>query len=195
MKHLISIVLATVVLLIPFQGAFAATTADVTVTATPSYVAITNAPTPSTWIINGIKGNSRILTNTTYYSNTTNSTSDTTAPAATVADDDCRFTVTNAGNVPINLTAAFPNFAGGDTMTNSNTGANGVDAFGSYVYASGMTFATDKKVAPATGSAAFISSLAAGATKKWGLMLTTRTDAWTSGTSMTATVTISATAS
>lgn len=43
-KLLISVILAVALLVVPVSGALAATTAEVTVTAVPSYVSITNLP-------------------------------------------------------------------------------------------------------------------------------------------------------
>lgn len=181
--------MAIAVLLLAFAvPAMADTSQNVTVTATPSYVSIANSP--GTWTINGITGGGTILPNTTYYSNPLG---DTTSPSATVVDGECRFTVTNTSTVATNIVVNFPNHSGGDASTNSNTGSNGATSFGAYAYYSGMTYA-NKVIAKATGSDNLITGQAATTDFKWGLEYTSQSDAWTSSTSMTSTVTITATA-
>lgn len=166
--------------------AFAATSADVTVTGTPSFIAITGT---DTWTINGLTGNSRLYIDTTYYSNPLG---DTTSPSATVVDGECKFTVTNASStVPLTLTVNIANFTGGDASTNSNSGSNGATSYGAYTYYSGMTY-TNKVVAKTTGSSALITNWT-GSTLKWGIELKTQSNAWTTGTAMSTTATITAT--
>jgi len=87
----------------------------------------------------------------------------------------------------------FPDFTGGDAMTNGNSGSAGATSFGAYGYYSGMLYAS-KVVAQASGSANLISSLAATTDFKWGLEIVTQQNGWTSGTSMSSTVTVTATA-
>ncbi len=65
-KLILSLVLAVTLVVVPSTVALAATD-TVTVTATPGYVAFTNAP--NSWTLNGITGSSVINPNTTYYSN------------------------------------------------------------------------------------------------------------------------------
>lgn len=188
MKRLLVILLLVAVLvLIPVSGAFAATSQTVTVTAVPSFISISNAPT--TWTINGITGSGVIATSTTYY---TNPLGDTTAPSATVVDGECRFTITNTSTVATDITVNFADFSGGDAMTNSGTGSAGASTFGAYGYYSGMTF-SNKVVAKSSGSSALMSNLSATTNLKWGLQVSTRTSDWTSGSTQTATVTVTAT--
>jgi len=190
MKRLvISIVLALALAIIPASGALAATSQNVTVTATPAFISIANAP--STWSINGITGSGVIAPNTTYYSNPLG---DTTSPSATVVDGECRFTVTNTSSVATNIVVNFPNHTGGDASTNSNLGTNDTTKFGAYSYYSGMTYSS-KVIAKASGSDNLITSLAAATNFKWGLEYKSQSDAWTSGSAMSSTVTITATAS
>jgi len=166
--------------------AFAATSADVTITGTPTFIAITGT---DSWTINGLTGDSKMDVNTTYYSNPLG---DTTSPSATVVDGECKFTVTNASsNVALDLTVNIGNFSGGDAMTNSNLGTNGANSFGAYTYYSGMTY-TGKVIGKTTGSAALYSDWS-GSTLKWGIELKTQSGAWTSGTAETSTATITAT--
>lgn len=151
-----------------------------------SVIAITN--TPNTWLVNGITGKGTLSTNTTYYSNPLG---DTTAPSATVDKTECRFTVTNASsNVPLDLYITFSNFSGGDTMDNSNDGTNGATTFGAYAWYEGMTY-SNKVIAKTIGSSIFYNEWT-GTTLNWSVELKTRTDAWTTATNSTATITITA---
>ena len=168
--------------------AYALPSANVTVTGTPSFIAITN--TPNTWTINGLTGSGFMLPSTTYYAN---NASDVTAPSATVLDAECRFVVTNVSStVPLDLTVNIPDFAGGDIMTNSDTGSNGPTTFGAYSWCSGMTYSS-KVVAKASGSAVMKDEWS-GSTLKWGAEIKTRSDAWITGATMTSTMVITATA-
>ena len=167
----------------------AATSQDVTVTATPSYIAIANAP--STWTVNEETGDSKIAIGTEYWSNPLG---DTTSPSDPVVDGECRFTITNTSTVITDLTVNFIHFTGGDAMQNSGTGSGGVGTFGAYSYCTGMTYSTGKVVADNAGSSAMKEDLAATTDIKWGVSCDTQTDAWTTGDAMTSTITITATA-
>ena len=168
---------------------FGATSQDVTVTATPEYIAISNSP--STWTLNGITGSGVIAVDTVYYANPLG---DTTTPSATVVDGECRFTITNSSTVAIDLTVNCGNFTGGDAnMTNSDTGANGATSYGGYSWYSGMTY-SGKVIMKSTGSDVMRDGLAALTDVKWGAEIETQTNAWGGGSSSTATMTISATA-
>lgn len=196
MKRLIiSIVLAVAMVIIPVSGAFAALSQNVSVTATPSFVSIAN--TPGTWTINGIDGNGVIAENTTYYSNPAGS-DDTTPPSATVVDGECQFTVTNTSSVNVAIVINFPNHSNGDASTNGDTGSAGITTFGAYSYTSYAgfnTYSSDKEIAKTTGSTALLTTASAGDNFLWGLAYSSQTQTWTSGTGMTSTVVITATAS
>lgn len=166
---------------------YAATSQNVTVSAVPAFIGISN--TPSTWTINGITGSGKISEDTVYYSNPLG---DTTVPTATVVDGECQFTVTNTSTVATDITVNFPDHSGGDASTNSNTGANGASSFGAYSYYSGMTYAS-KVVAKASASDVLKDGLAATTDIKWGIEYESQSDAWSSGTTMSSTVTITAT--
>lgn len=190
-RLLISIVMAVALLVIPVSGALAATE-TVEVTATPGYVAISNAP--DAWILNGIGGgNSAIDPDITYYSNPLG---DTTAPAgANVVDGECLFTITNTSTVSTNVVIDIEDFTGGsDPMLNSDAGTNGAGTFGAHTWYSGMTY-TGKVIAKktATGSANLISGLTATTNLLWGMEVLTQSDAWTGIDSSTATITITVT--
>ena len=190
MKRLvISFILALVLVLSVSMPMFAATSQDVTVTATPSYIAISNSP--GTWTLNGITGSSVIAVDTVYYANPLG---DTTTPSATVVDGECRFTITNTSSIAIDLTVNCGDFSGGDAnMTNSDTGANGATSYGGYSWYSGMTYAS-KVIMKTTASDVLYNALAAETNIKWGAEIETQTNAWTGGSSSTCTMTISATA-
>lgn len=165
--------------------AMAATEATVTVTATPEYIAMTNAP--SSWTINNITGTGVIQTNTTYYANPLG---DTTPPSATVSDTECQFTITNTSTVVTDVFIHWGSFTGGDAnMTNSDAGTNGATTYGAYSWHEGMTYAS-KVVCKSTGSVATEEDLAATTDLDWGVEILTRTDAWTGGSSSTASLTV-----
>ena len=160
---------------------------DITVTATPSYISFSSAPT--TWTLNGITGSSKIDVNTTYYANPLG---DTTQPSSTVADGECQFTWTNDSSVNIEVTVNCGSFTGGDAdMTNSNSGSNGATNYGAYSWYSGMTYA-NKKIVKSSGSDVLYTTASPGEDKKWGAEITTRTNSWTGSSNSTATMTISA---
>lgn len=183
--------MALVILLVAVFAtpAFAATSQDVTVTATPSYIAIANAP--GTWTVNEETGNSLLAIGTEYWSNPLG---DTTTPSDPVVDGECRFTITNTSTVITDLTVNFIHFTDGDAMQNSGTGSGGAGTFGAYSYCTGMTYSTGKVIADNAGSSAMKEDLAATTDIKWGVSCDTQTDAWTSGDAMTSTITITATA-
>lgn len=172
----------------------AAETDTIVVTASPVFIAIDNSP--DTWTVNGClipavgkEGDGKIRKNTVYYSNPLG---DWDVPSATVVDGECQFTITNTSNVGTDITINFPNFAGGDAMTNSNTGSNGATSFGAYSWYSGMTY-TNKVVAKSSGSDLLISNLGATTNKKFGMEVKTQSNAFTSATAMTSSVVLSAT--
>ena len=191
MKRLVlPLVMVITLAILPASGALAATSQNVTVTAIPGVVSISNAP--STWTINGITKSGVISANTTYYSNPLG---DNITPSATVAAGECYFTVTNSSTVNITLTVNFGDFSGGDAMTNTNTGSATTTGFGASSYYDGMTYSS-KVIAKSTGSDALIANVAnTTASLKWGLEVKTRTDEWSSGDAQTSTVTITATSS
>jgi len=194
----LAIVLASVVALMlgVVTPVLAETSQNVTVTATPAFIAISNAP--GTWAPNDIEGDGVTpkgftAPDTVYYSNPLG---DELSPSDPVADGECRFTLTNTSTIPIDLTVNFPDFTGGDASANTDTdGSNGVGEFGAFSYFSSDDYSTDKVVAKSTGSDTAFAALAATTDIKWGLTYESQSDAWTSGSAMTSTVVITATAS
>lgn len=187
-KLILGIALALMLMVVSVVPAFADTSQDVTVTGTPAYISIANAPT--TWTINDLTGDGLIDIGTEYWSNPLG---DTTSPSDPVVDGECRFTITNSSTVITDLTVNFIHFTGGDAMQNSGTGDGGVGTFGAYSYCTGMTYSTGKVIADNSGSSAMKEDLAAETNIKWGVSCDTQTDAWTSGSDMTSTITITAT--
>jgi len=193
MKRLLISLLLALVMTVSFAlPAFAATSQEVSVTATPAFIAISNAP--NDWTVNDIVGvgtKGVMVVDTVYYSNPLG---DCTVPSDDVVDGECRFTITNTSTVITDLTVNFPDHAGGDASTNSDAGTNDTTKFGAYVYCTGMTYSTGKVICKKAASDALKESLAATTDIKWGITYESQSDAWTSGTPMTSTVTITATA-
>jgi len=188
-KLRVVVVLVLLLFLVQVTSVFAATSDTVTVNATPAFIGMTVAP--DTWDVNAITGGGMVGINTTYYSNPLG---DTTVPSDPVVDGECRFTITNTSTIATNTTVNFADFVGGDAITNSDTGSNGATTFGAYSWNSGdTTYATNRTVAQTVGSNYMHSNLAAATNIKFGLELTTQTNAWASGVMMQATVTITLT--
>ncbi len=195
-RAVISVILAVALLILSASGALAADTAQVTVTAVPGIVSITE--TQTTWTINGITKSGVISENTTYYSNPAG---DNISPSAdfggegvAVAAGECYFKIDNDSSVNITITVDFGNFTGGDAMTNSNDGSPEADSFGAYSYHEGMDYSS-KVVASSSGSAALKTDLPSTDNLSWGVEITTQLNDWTSADPQTSTVTVTATAS
>ena len=204
-KILVSAVLALVLVTSAAVPAFAADYADVTVTATPLYLSITNTndDTNNLWTINNLgtgseSGKGVILTNTTYYANPIDDDHDTTAPNNTsVIDTECYFIVTNvAGASPCDLVITWGTFSGGGAnMTNSDAGTNTGTTYGAWAYYSGMAdySTTGKVLVKASASdTLYTAGLAADTSLKWGVAILTQQDGWSSGDPSTSTLTITA---
>lgn len=190
LRIILPLLLAIVMVFAFSVPSFAATTAAITVTNTPQFIAITVSPT--TWTVNGISGNSHVLPNTTYYSNPLG---DTTAPTSGGAvDGECQFTITNTSNVAIDLTVTSSDMSGGsDNSTNGNTGSAGTTTYGAKSYFSGQGSGA-WVAAKSSGSSVGYSNLAATTNIKFGMIVAEQTSAWSGGTSSTFTVTVSAAA-
>lgn len=182
---LFGIVLGILIGLLVAAPVMAATSQEVTITATPNYVSISN--TPATWTLNDAAGGGGLIdTDTVYYSNPLG---DTTPPSATVVDGECRFTLTNTSGPDIDIYTHCDDFTGGDAnMTNSDDGSNGATSFGAYSWYSGLTYAS--KVVMKTTTSDILYNEYSGASLKWGMEVETRTNAWTGASSSTANMTI-----
>lgn len=192
MKRWLFALIVLAALLVP-SAAYAAVFQEVTVTAAPAYISITNAPsdwTPNDIVGDGVTPKGTMGPNKTYYSNPLG---DATSPTVGGAlDTECRFTITNASSVATNLTVLFPHHTGGDASQNSDDGNPTTVKFGARTYFSGQASGA-WVVAKNTGSSIGRSDLGAATHIKWGLIYKSQTDAWTSGTSMASTVVITAT--
>ena len=167
----------------------AATTAVVTVTNTTQFLSITN--NVSTYNFNATgAAHAGVLPSTTYYSNPA---SQIVAPSATVVDGECAFQLTDASSVAVDIVFTASNMSSGDASTNGNTGTAGATSYGAYTYVSGVALAS-KVVCQSSASAVGISNLGASSTKYWGLQLNEQTNAWTTITPATFTLTATASA-
>lgn len=117
-RWLLGIALVLTLALSPVAGllglsglTFAATSAEVNITATPSYVSITNAP--GDWALGTIN------TTEDYWWNGTE-------PGFPLTDDNCTANITNDGSVDVNVTVQGFTFAGGVTWTLADTAAEDV---------------------------------------------------------------------
>ncbi len=188
-RFLLSTILALTLVLVAAIPAMADSSTGITVTATPQYISFSS--TPITWLINGITGSGVITENITYYANPLG---DTLPPAATVNDTACQFTWANASSCNLTITVNMGAFAGGGAdMTNSNLGTNGAATYGAYSWYSGLAYA-NKVIIKSSGSSTLYTTTSAGEDKKWGCEIKTRTNAWSSATPSTATMTIAAAA-
>ena len=161
----------------------------VTVSATGQYLSFSN--TPDTWTVGGLTGSGFLVPNTIYYANPAG---DTTAPASTVLQASCNFTITNGSNVNVAFTVNWANFSGGDAMTNHNaTPPPGANSFAAAIYWVGETsYPSTAVICKASGSSAFITAVAPATTSVyWGAQITTQTGAWASGNAETAIMTLS----
>ncbi len=171
----------------------AATSDNITVTATPAFLSIT--VTPDTWAPNDIVGNGvtpkgTIAPDTVYYANPLG---DATVPSDPVVDGECRFTITNTSSVNTTITINFPDHTGGDASTNSNLGTNDTTKFGAYSYFSGNDYSTEKVIVKAAGSDPAYVNLGATTNILLGLAYESQSNAWTSATPMVSTVNVAAT--
>ena len=191
---ILSVLIALTMILTFATPVLGAASQDVTVTATPAFIAIANAP--GDWDLNDIVGDGvtpkgTVGPDTYYYSNPLG---DELEPSDPIVDGECRFTITNTSTIATDLTVLFPDYVGGDASTNSDDGSNGAATFGAYSYFSGDDYSTDKVVAKSVGSDVGLDALAATTNIKWGLACETQTGAWTSAVAMVSTVSITATA-
>ena len=189
-RLLISVVLALALLLIPVSGVFAATTATVTVTAVPSYIAITIDNTA--WTLNGIGGSGVLAIDTLYYSKASGDETVTFGDPVLAAS--AWHTVTNTSTVNITLKADMAHFTGGTNPMQNGDGTKGANAFAAWVSeADGVAnWSTDKKVMKTTGSDVFWTSSSPGDDPKVAFGVNTQTGAWTGGGSQTSSITLTA---
>lgn len=176
---ILPILLAMILAFVPTGSVFAATTADVTVTATPTYVAMTNSE--ATWAIGAV------LENTSYWW-----TTDSNAPAPEPFEAaDMKSTITNTGSVAEDFSIHAHDFTGGvGWVLHATTPAANV-----VVLSVGITGCTNEAAMldlVDTTPQSFVSNLASSGTVKWCALLKTGT--FGDGVAKSATVTLTATA-
>ena len=170
---LLSVVTLLIALIAIPTAANAATTATVTITATPQYLAITiNGGANVNWSVGTVAADS------TYWQK------GGSEPSWPIADADCSFTLANAGSVASDIDVKGTNFTGGVGWT-LTTGSPGENTVRVTAYASGMQKADGKKLT--TSDQEFVDNLAASGTKKGELSLETGT--FTDGEQKSSTVT------
>jgi len=174
MKRLIiSVVLALSLLIVPVSGALAVSSQDVEVTADPIYVSISNTPTSEALGL--------VAENSTTWAIGP-------APADPLVDAGCTFTVTNDGEVAVNINIQATDFTGGLGWTLAST----VGEATVVMKAGKLGDAHTAMIVLTTSSEAFISSLATTSSMKWEFNLQTGT--FTDGVLKTNAITLTATA-
>lgn len=188
-RKALAIIVGLILAMLPVT-AMAATSAAVTITYQPQYIAITIAPT--TWTINGITGSGKIGTSTTYYSNPGGDTVSPTVGGALTGE--CQFTIGNTSNVAIDLYVTSDNATGGtDPMGNGGTGSAGAASYGAKSYFTGQASGAWIAVKE-SGSAKGYDNLAASTNVTTGIVFATQTNAWAGSTNSTLTMTWTAVA-
>jgi hypothetical protein len=159
--------------------AFGATTATVTITATPTYIALTNSE--NTWAVGTVAES----TDSYYW------TADGLVPAEPLADGDMKSTITNTGSVAEDIDIKCANFTGGVGWTLSadqTPGANEVSL------RAGITGMANRAAMIQVENAdkELVDALAAAGTKLWCMELETGT--FGDGVAKSGTVTLTASA-
>jgi len=178
MRKILLGLVALVALLGATLPAMAATTADVTITATPTYIAMTISNSPNTWAIG------TVAANTSYYW-----TADALIPAEPFVDGDMKETITNTGSVAEDFDVKVAAFTGGVGWTISiddTPGSNEVSVRAGYT-----GLATNAAMTQVlTTDTELISNLAAAGTKM--VSLTLKTGTFTDGVAKSGTLTYTA---
>ena len=141
--------------------AMAATTADVTITATPEYLAITNDT--GNWAIGAIAEGA-----TVYF------TADSLVPAEPLVDGDMKGTLTNTGSVTSDIDVKCADFTGGVGWTLSADETPGLNEVNLRAGISGMADLA-AMIQVVNADTELVDSLAAAGTKKVCLILETGT--------------------
>lgn len=153
--------------------AMAATSQDVTITATPTYISISNTP--------GSEPLGTLSESSTVWAHGAD-------PGDPIAEVNCTFNVTNEGSVATKVQIKATDFTGGDgwTLSNTTVGNNTV------ILAAGVEGdAQSAMVNLTTSNQDFIASLAASASKDWEFSLTTGN--FTDGAEKSSTLTLTGT--
>lgn len=177
MKILALVVTLALALAIIPTGVFAATTATVTITATPEYLAITNDS--GNWAIGAIAENT-----TVYF------TADDLVPAEPLVDGDMKGTITNTGSVTSDVDVKCADFTGGVGWTLSADETPGANEVNLRAGITGMANLA-AMIQVVNADTELIDSLAASGTMKWCMILETGTFGDGVAKSGTVTLTIS----
>lgn len=175
-KHLLLTILTVVVItVVPGVTAFAATTATVTITATPEYLAVTNDS--GDWTIGAIAE-----ATTVYF------TDDGLIMAEPLVDGDMKGTITNTGSVSSNIKIKCADFTGGVGWNIRE--ADNVPGENEAAIRAGITGMANRAamIQVKNADTELIHALAASGTKKWCAELLTGT--FTDGTAKSATMTL-----
>ena len=160
-KLLIPLLLVLSLLFTLASPAFAATTATVTITATPTYIALTNAE--NAWAVG------TVAESTTYYW-----TADGLVPAEPLVDGDMKSTITNTGSVAEDIDIKCANFTGGVGWTLS---ADDSPAANEVSLRAGITGMANRaaEIQVENADKELIDNMAASGTKMWCMELETGT--------------------
>lgn len=175
-RGLWSVAFALALLVVSAVPALAATTQEVTVTATPEYIALTNSE--ASWAAGSVAESS------TYWW-----TADTTAPDEPFVDGDMKSTITNTGSVAEDIDVKVAAFTGGVGWSISTDDSPGEDEVS---LRAGITGTANEAamVQVITSDTELVSNLAASGTKKWCMEMETGT--FTDGVEKSGTVTLTA---
>ena len=182
-KKLITTLLIIGILLVPTTVAQAATSATVTVYATPSYYSI--AVTPTSFTFGGPVG---VLDVSQIIYASTNTTS---APSNPIHTSEAPFKLSNNSTVRINVAISTDNWTGGDGWVVSHTATPGANTFGMKAGVNGTDPAAMVLVRK-TGPDTLKTGTAVGEDWTFDMQLLTPTS-YTDGVVKTGTVTITAT--
>jgi hypothetical protein len=193
-KTLLAILLALALVLIPVGNAFAASSVDVYVYATPMILSLT--VTPTNWYINslgplaGTYGDNITRPNTLYYSNPLG---DNVSPSDPVVNAETHFMFENNSGVAIDISCRMTDFINGDLMQNGEGGytINSANVFGASGYALGDSWPADAIIFSYSDNV-LVTDLADSDNITWGVALLTQQDAFTVAGTMTSTITCTA---
>ena len=173
LRKLVPILLAITMALTPV-AAMAGTTADVTITATPEFLSITNDT--GNWTIGAIAEAA-----TVYF------TADSLVPAEPLVDGDMKGTITNGGSVVSDVDIKCANFTGGVGWTLSADDSPGANEVNLRAGITGMANLA-AMIQVVNADTELIDSLAAAGTMKWCMILEAGT--FTDGVAKTGTTTL-----
>jgi hypothetical protein len=159
--------------------ALAATTADVTVTATPTYIALTNSE--ATWAVG------TVAASTTYWWTADSNAPDPTSPTEAA---DMKSTITNTGSVAEDIDIKVAAFTGGTGWTISTDDSPAEGEIAILAVVTGGDTASMTQVI--TTDSELTGSLASSGTIKWSMKMITPAS-FTDGVEKSGTVTLTAT--